>query len=205
MQAKIYQMFPLSGSNMAVTGSCSQLNVPELTSFLQNFCFPLELNGNRLEVLPEVLMNHIHNLADQTLMTFGNTGRGFLDSMEKVLKMYYRYSLANPGNVVFLQEILDDETEASEVVYSGLKSLNEKVLKVLKDQAAKEGILENAGSMEDLIFFMLDQVLRVYLTELGGVCTAVYSNPAGKIPSEKDMLNRFYSPIASQLKALLAS
>ena len=51
--------------------------------------------------------------------------------------------------------------------------------------------------MEDLIFFMLDQILHSYQQELAGCCRNLMDGENEPFPSEDEMIDRFYTPLAS--------
>ena len=84
--------------------------------------------------------------------------------------------------------------------------LNTIISRVLKEQAQKDGVIREEGGMEHLIFFLLEEVIKRFECELIFCCEDLIENRnASGFPSEEDMIDRFFKPIADQLGSLEAS
>ncbi len=205
MQAKIYRMFPdADKAGMQDYDRNIFLQQPRSALNFRPAVFFVKKNSNDLPV-PAELISAILISAENTLVNLDRSDRDFLHSMKMVLIMFYRYCRSNTGTVAYLMDLLEMEGQSTEDVLKGLGTLNSNIICLLKNQAVRKGHISGEDTLEDLIFFMLEEVLKMYLSELGRCCCAVFQDPRETFPSEKEMMDRFFAPLASQLKGLIAS
>ena len=204
MQAKIYQMYP--DADKTVLQDNEQKHFGQTRPVFSGRSAGVFVGkGPHTMPLPSDIISRILISAEHTLLDLDRSDRDFLYSMKMILSMFYRYCRTNPGIVAYLMDFLGMEGKSSAAVVNGIDSLNRNIISLLKNQAARKGHLSGEDSLEELIFFLLEEVLKMYLTALGRCCCAVFQNPEETFPSEKEMMDRFYIPLASQLKGVLAS
>ena len=156
------------------------------------------------------LVDSLVNRAKNEISLLYRDDSRFMGKFEKILRIIYRLTRYNPELILILQNLMcENNREQSVCELKGNCSflqLNSTINGVLKEQAHKDGIIQEDGGMEQLIFFMLGEVIKRFESELIFCCQDLIENRSESgFPSEEDMIKRFYKPIADQLSSLEAS
>ncbi|OQY33383.1 MAG: hypothetical protein B6241_08145 [Spirochaetaceae bacterium 4572_59] len=131
----------------------------------------------------------------------------FLRKFEKILRILYRSNCCNSELIVRYQELsIHDNSEEEDRVQFEFHELVSQAKDLLKDQARRDGFMNGNKGMDQLILFMLGEVLKLYQEELLSCCRNFVEEGCNfPFPCEEDMVSHYYQPIAEQLKGLIAS
>jgi hypothetical protein len=176
----------------------STLKTPITVPLLKEASCQEALLHRYLTPLMATAVSELHTLKQQEL--------SFIQKFESILRIVYRFNRNNPELILLYQEMSSGEVmDAQNTIFYFFNELHRQVQMILKLQAYNDGVIRKEGVMEELIFFILGQILQNYQIELASCCRDMMEGEADSFPSEEDMIDRFYTPLAQQLKGMIAS
>ena len=205
MQNNIVNMFPPNHSDNSVLTPFTFKHDSFLgESRFRPVIIPNGQDGTRQCVESFVL--HFLRETSREIASLNRQGLSFLQKFENIIRFFYRFNRSNPQLIQLYKNCMDEnDSDGSCMVCDTLTKLNARVIRFLRKQAYREGLLCDKGSMEDLIFFLLEEILKVYQAELADCCGRCGGGDNFSFPSEDEMVERFFRPIAEQLMAVAAS
>lgn len=132
--------------------------------------------------------------------------RNFIDKLTVVLKLIYEVNFNYPELIILFHGIAMDESLNKKL--SITNTMNELIvvaIEILKNQAYEEEIVEKNSAMDNLLFFLIQQMMQSLQSRLFDYCDDYIENrDRAAFPDEEEMVDTLMAPIVEHLAGITA-